>query len=414
MKRMVFALSASMALLTICSCWNADEELEATPSREYLRTSDVVVAGDATKGSIHVDANCGWTIVTKSAWLSLSAGSGEGNGDVTFTMTVNPSSVEERTATVTLKSAGGITTTLTVRQERDKEQLFVIPDELEFFADETGYQEFTVTSNSSWTIMSIPEWVTLSITQGTGTGSVRVTVDENTSEDSRTPAVLIVTGSGGTSATVTVRQSGRSALLTASPLNIMAAAPTGTYTFTITGNVGWQVSVSDNWITSLSADSGRDKQDITFICRDNMLLSSRTGSIVVLSENQRQRVEITVTQLAAELPVVGMLFMVELDEEQATLQSSVTSMFPVTEYGVCYGETTDPTTKGLKVVSGRETPVEEIFLATIAGLTKGNTYHARAYAISAVGTAYGPDLEFEALARPNNDDNDRPQFARNK
>ena len=407
----VFSLLLSA---TAVSCWDANEELEATPSREFMRTADVVIAGNSTQGTIHVDANCGWTIATSDTWLSLSASSGEGNGDVTVTMSAIPSSMEERSATVTLKSAEGITTTLKVRQEKNGEMISVVPNELEFYADETGYQEFTVTANSSWTITGAPAWLSLSVTEGTGTGSVRVTVTENTSENSRTPAVLTVTGSGGTSTTVTIRQSGRSALLTASPLNIAATALSDTYTFTVTGNVNWQAGVSDDWLTGLSSDSGTGREEITFTCRDNTALTPRTGTIVVTSENQRQRVEITVTQLAAELPVVGMLVMVELDEEKATLGSSVTSMFPVTEYGVCYGETANPTTAGLKVVVGRETPTEETFTAKISGLTKGNTYHARAYAVSAVGTAYSDDLEFAALSRPNNDDNDRPQFGKGR
>jgi hypothetical protein len=396
--------------LMLVSCWDANEELEATPSREFMRTSDVVVPGNGTQGTVHVDANCGWTISTTAPWLSLSASSGEGNGDVTATMTANPSSLEERSAVITLRSAEGITTTLTVRQEKNEEMIVVTPSELEFYADETGYQEFTVTANSSWSVTGAPAWVTLSTTEGTGTGSVRVTVSENTSEDSRTPAVLTVTGSGGTSATVSVRQSGRSALLTASPLNITATALRDAYTFTVTGNVNWQVGVSDDWLTGLSSDNGTGRQEITFFCRDNTVLTPRTGTITVMSENQRQKVEITVTQQAAELPVVGLLVMVELDEEQATLSSRVTSMFPVTEYGICYGETANPTTTGLKVVVGRETPVDETFSATLGGLTKGTTYHARAYAVSAVGTAYSDDLEFVALSRPDNGDNDRPQF----
>lgn len=400
--------------LMFISCWDAGEELEATPSREFMKTADVVVAGRSTQGTIHVDANCGWTLSTSATWFSLSAVSGEGSGDVKVTMTANPSSVEDRSATVTLKSAEGIVTTLTVRQEKNEEMITVAPAELEFFADETGYQEFTVTANSSWTVTGAPSWVSLSATSGNGTGSVRVTVSENTSEDSRTPAVLTITGSGGTSATVTVRQSGRSALLTASPQNISASAITATYSFTVTGNVNWQISASDDWITAFTADSGTGRAEVTFVCRDNTSLSPRTGIIAVLSENQRQRVEITVTQQAGELPVVSALSMVELDEETAVLSSRVTSMFPLMEYGVCYGTAPNPTTTGQKVVAGRETPEDENFTVTLNGLTKGSIYYARAYAVSAAGTVYGDELEFAALSRPSDGDNDRPQFVPRK
>ena len=55
-----------------------------------------------------------------------------------------------------LKSAAGITTTLTVKQERNSEQIIVTPAEMEFAAEDTGYQEFTVTANGHWSITGKP------------------------------------------------------------------------------------------------------------------------------------------------------------------------------------------------------------------------------------------------------------------
>ena len=377
-----------------------------------MRTADVVVAGDATQGTIHVDANCQWTIATSETWLSLGASSGQGTGDVAVTMTANPSSAQERSATVTLKSAAGITTTLTVKQERNSEQIIVTPAEMEFAAEDTGYQEFTVTANGHWSITGKPAWVTLSTDEGTGTGSVQVTVNANTDENSRS-TVLTVTGDGGQTATVAVTQLGRSATLVVSPQNITVAATGEQKAITISGNVGWILSASDEWLASFSAMSGTGQQEVTFTCQPNYTTNQRSATITITSENGRQTVTVNVTQEAGQKPVLTKLLLLDSDEQEATMTCSVESMFEITEYGICFSESENPDiTSGTKVVVGKSTPAEPTFQAKATGLTKGKTYYARAYAISAVGTAYSEELSFVALPMPQNGDNDRPQFSR--
>ncbi len=403
-------------VLALASCWDENGAMDATPSGDYLRTADVVAAGSSTQASIHIEANCYWSIATTDGWLSLGASSGEGTGDVAVTMTQNPSSATDRTATVTLTSAGGISTTLTVRQEKNVEQIIVTPSELEFAAADAGYQEFTVTANGHWSVTGCPEWVGLSATEGTNTGSVQVRVTENKQEDSRPAATLTVTGDGGASATVTIRQQGRSAILTATPQRISASALGERKTLTVTGNVTWHLSTAHDWLTSFSAVSGTGTLEVAFSCQPNTTLQERTDTITVTSENKRQVVKVVVTQEAGRLPVLGQLLLIDSDERQASFIGSVTeSMFAITEYGVCYGEAALPTTASKKVIVGQSAPSGDgTFEATVSGLEKGKAYHARAYAVSATGTAYSDELDFVALPMPKNDDNDRPAFGRKK
>jgi uncharacterized protein (TIGR02145 family) len=63
----------------------------------------------------------------------------------------------------------------------------------------------------------------------------------------------------------------------------------------------------------------------------------------------------------------------------------------VTERGVCYGVTANPTTDNNKVISGSGTG---IFDADLTGLEEGTLYHIRAYAINSAGTSYGQDVQF--------------------
>ncbi len=67
----------------------------------------------------------------------------------------------------------------------------------------------------------------------------------------------------------------------------------------------------------------------------------------------------------------------------------------VTERGVCWATTANPTTGSSKVASGTGTGT---FTATMTPLQPGTLYHMRAYAINSSGTTYGTDETFTTTA----------------
>ena len=67
----------------------------------------------------------------------------------------------------------------------------------------------------------------------------------------------------------------------------------------------------------------------------------------------------------------------------------------VTEKGICWSTTTNPTTADNTVTDGTGTG---LITGDITGLTAGTTYYARAYAINSEGTAYGENIEFTTIS----------------
>jgi formylglycine-generating enzyme required for sulfatase activity len=78
----------------------------------------------------------------------------------------------------------------------------------------------------------------------------------------------------------------------------------------------------------------------------------------------------------------------------AVLGGNVTSdgNATVTERGVVYATTQNPTTSNTKVTMGTGTGS---FSNTVTGLTANTTYYVRAYAINSQGTAYGSEVSFK-------------------
>ncbi|MDD3878311.1 MAG: FISUMP domain-containing protein [Bacteroidales bacterium] len=68
---------------------------------------------------------------------------------------------------------------------------------------------------------------------------------------------------------------------------------------------------------------------------------------------------------------------------------------PVTERGICYSTSRNPTTSSSKVSSGSGTGS---FSANLTGLRENTTYYVRAYAVNEKGTSYGEERSFSTKA----------------
>ena len=84
---------------------------------------------------------------------------------------------------------------------------------------------------------------------------------------------------------------------------------------------------------------------------------------------------------------------VNITTSSATLGGNISSDGGniITERGVVYGLSINPTTLNTKIQSGDGIGIYSI---NVTGLTQGTTYHVRAYAINSAGTFYGSDESF--------------------
>ncbi len=96
---------------------------------------------------------------------------------------------------------------------------------------------------------------------------------------------------------------------------------------------------------------------------------------------------------ALALPTVLTTTPSGLTSSGAVLGGNVTSdgNATVTERGVCYSTSQNPTTANNKKIIGSGTGT---FSTTVTGLTATTTYYVRAYAINSQGTAYGSQVSF--------------------
>ncbi len=107
--------------------------------------------------------------------------------------------------------------------------------------------------------------------------------------------------------------------------------------------------------------------------------------------------EITFSTIALAVPELTTVAVTGVTSSTAVSGGNITKDggAAVTERGICWAATVNPTISGTKTSNGSGTGS---FTATITGLTPGSAYHVRAYATNSVGTAYGNDIPFTASA----------------
>ena len=142
------------------------------------------------------------------------------------------------------------------------------------------------------------------------------------------------------------------------------------------------------WSSSLDTDRPDNAWFIHFYSSNASIswVSSRChGQFVrpVLGENE---VEVTT-------PTVTTTTVTQITETTAVAGGNVTSDggAEITERGVVYATTQNPTTNNIKVMSGTGTGS---FICNLTGLQQNTTYYVRAYATNEVGTAYGEEVSF--------------------
>ena len=108
---------------------------------------------------------------------------------------------------------------------------------------------------------------------------------------------------------------------------------------------------------------------------------------------------IVVDYTASTAPIVTTQAVTAITETTATGNGNVTSDGgdTITERGTVISTSANPTTANTKDIAAGTTGA---YTTSIDSLTKGTTYHVRAYAINGIGTGYGSDVEFTTLDDP--------------
>ena len=117
-----------------------------------------------------------------------------------------------------------------------------------------GVTQFTVTSNTNWTVISDGAWCTVT-PAGSGVGVISANYEENVLLVPRI-CHITVTAMGVVPQEVTITQAAVLPTLAVSPLSQNVTAPSGSTAFTVTSNTAWTVVSDVSWCTVTLSGTG--------------------------------------------------------------------------------------------------------------------------------------------------------------
>ncbi|MCA0427934.1 MAG: hypothetical protein LCH37_10910, partial [Bacteroidetes bacterium] len=129
----------------------------------------------------------------------------------------------------------------------------------------------------------------------------------------------------------------------------------------------------------------------------NFLLTVKNSSTGCSSATYELNLKVNAPPFAAPIVVTGSATSITASSANLSGLVSDSGTASVTERGIVYGLTANPTTADSKVQIG--TGLGN-YSQIITGLTSATSYHFRAYAINSVGTSYGADSLFTTEAIP--------------
>lgn len=273
----------------------------------------------------------------------------------------------------------------------------------------TATLNISASQNCDWTITWSESWIrSIMPSKGRGTQNATITVTANpSSTESRTTIIKVSNASGTIVRDVTITQSPNETLtdFRLSTKELSANATAGTVQFNIIGDAQWTIASNKNWATP-NTMSGAGNASISVALADNTSEEAREATITVSSNSKSETV--TIRQGAATKPTVSALNANYDGRTGAVVSFSYNSMFPVTEYGVCYNTTGQPTVSDAhQSETGNAT--QGAPTVSLTGLSYSTTYYVRAYAKSAVGITYSESTSFTTANNwPGGDDNTPP------
>lgn len=170
--------------------------------------------------------------------------------------------------------------------------------EILFTASEES-KSFKITSNETWTITQIPEWLSVDQKTGEGNGTIQLKIQENPKEEERTAILKIAIKDK--SEELKVRQNAKNVTLSLSESELkFHAEPVDHLTFEIISNESWVIEDIPEWC-SFSVDKGDGSSNITVSIEKNYDEVDRDATVRVKAGSKTEELKIFQEALNIEL-----------------------------------------------------------------------------------------------------------------
>lgn len=252
------------------------------PAEEYVELS-----GRHQDVQITIDSNCEWDAYCDCPWMTVGQ---DGNGIRIAVETNETGTLRQCSITLMYNKESFATATITIVQR--PASLTATAEDL-VFNNNASYIDLNIDAETAWRAETGNSWIDLQPAQGPeGTTTMRVSVTDNTSAETRTGYIMLF---AGRNEAIEIRVRQRGVYAEAKQDKLLFDTKGGTQTLEVESNTSWTIESDMSWI-SLSSTSGSGDKQVSVSATENATDKSRTGQIRIKQADRDVYYYVTVEQ----------------------------------------------------------------------------------------------------------------------
>ncbi|MBK8806971.1 MAG: BACON domain-containing protein [Bacteroidales bacterium] len=200
-----------------------------------------------------------WTILQLPSWIKADVSAWKGSADVVLTADANPlTTTRQASFVVSLQTESGAYVNGIVKVQQQASAEGISTNEFVLEAAQGSLASLTIKKALAWTITDAPQWLMLSASSGSGSGSVAFIAMQNNSAYERV-AQLKLSYADASVVYINVRQKAQAPSFVFNPTSVsFAAAENSTASVSVKSNTYWGLAYMPNWILNGSLYSFGD------------------------------------------------------------------------------------------------------------------------------------------------------------
>ena len=277
------------------------------PASITASTETLVFNNTAGTVDVTINSEAPWTAASSSSWINISPTTGDA-GTSTLKVSVSPNtSINERTGYVILSIGSRQQIQIPVRQRG----IYIDVDKtaLDFIALGES-TTLTVSSNTSWSVINCPSWLTVSQLNGNGNATLTITASNNASTSQRFATINVTQEGVAIGASIDITQNGKYLDVSSQSLSFDDIA--STKSFEIRADELWTIQNDNSWF-SVSPSSGSNITTVDISVSENETEVSREGYLYVTMLDKTMSIKVSQN---------AKVFSAETDKTDITFSSS--------------------------------------------------------------------------------------------
>ena len=245
-----------------------------------LETNTLTFENTAGAYEIKLVSEASWTATTSQSWLEVSPSSGNAGETKLRISAIDNTGISDRSGYVYIAIGGTKVIEIPVTQRG----LYIEFAEADVaFTSEEEEQTIRINSNTSWTIDSCPEWLTVAPMSGNGSQDISIKAKDNPNVTARTAKIIALQAGLSLSSELNVSQAGKSFEYGQSVIECSDKKQEIKVNVTTTGK--WTAISNDTWLT-VSPTSMTGSSELILNLEENVSDNSRTGTITLTIGNK--------------------------------------------------------------------------------------------------------------------------------